>query len=165
MIEIGIDFKLNKKATQINDIIAKVVEERTVKAKEKKLELVYNQPQTPIPPIKIDDNKMTEVIANLLDNAIQYTQVGKIEIAAKVENNYFVFKIKDTGIGIKAKDFSKLFKKISRLPNAVSIRPNGTGLGLYLVKNIVKAHNGKVDVKSNGVNGEGAEFSFWLPMG
>ncbi|MFH1564599.1 MAG: HAMP domain-containing sensor histidine kinase [bacterium] len=160
----GTDFKLNKKIAQINDIIAKVVEERTVKAKAKNLELIYNPPQMPMPPFRMDDNKIAEVIANLIDNAIYYTQTGKIEISAKVENKYFVFSIKDTGIGIKKEDFPKLFKKISRLPNAISVRPDGTGLGLYLVKKIVKAHGGKVDVKSNGVNGEGSEFSFWLPM-
>ncbi|MFH1565445.1 MAG: ATP-binding protein [bacterium] len=44
------------------------------------------------------------------------------------------------------------------------MRPDGTGLGLYLVQKIIKAHNGKVDVKSSGVNGEGSEFGFWLPM-
>ncbi|MFH1564596.1 MAG: ATP-binding protein [bacterium] len=160
----GVDFKLNKKMTQIDDIIKKVVEERTEKATAKNLKLIYNQPKTLIKPLNIDDNKITEVIANLIDNAIQYTPSGKIEINADVKNKNFVFKIKDTGIGIKAKDFSKLFQKISRLPNAINIRPDGTGLGLYLVQKIIKAHNGKVDVKSSGVNGEGSEFGFWLPM-
>jgi signal transduction histidine kinase len=160
----GTGFKLNKKKTQINDIINKVLEERTAKAKAKKLNLIYNKPQTPIKPFKMDDNKMMEVIANLVDNSIQYTLKGKIEIETKIKNNNFVFKIKDTGIGIKEKNMPKLFKKISRLPNAVNIRPNGTGLGLYLVKKIVQAHGGKVDVKSSGVNGQGSEFRFWLPM-
>ncbi|MFH1187724.1 MAG: HAMP domain-containing sensor histidine kinase [bacterium] len=165
----GKGFELNRSLTNIDELIAKIVEDKTTeleesnKKREKNVELVYNQPKTPTPPLNIDSNKIGEVIANLIDNAIQYTIKGKIEITTKTDGKNFIFTIKDTGIGIAKEDMPKLFKKIARLDNAISICPDGTGLGLFIIKGMVEKHGGRVEVKSDGRD-KGSEFIFWLPV-
>ncbi|MFH1187257.1 MAG: ATP-binding protein, partial [bacterium] len=165
----GKGFELNRSLTNIDELIAKIVEDKIIKLKEnnkkreRNVELVYNQPKTPTPPLNIDSNKIGEVIANLIDNAIQYTIKGKIEIATKTDGKNFIFTIKDTGIGIAKEDMPKLFKKIARLDNAISICPDGTGLGLFIIKGMVEKHGGGVEVKSDGRD-KGSEFIFWLPV-
>ncbi|MFH1565079.1 MAG: HAMP domain-containing sensor histidine kinase, partial [bacterium] len=127
------------------------------------VELIYQQPKTPTPMLNIDSNKIGEAIANLIDNAIQYTLKGKIKITAKIENKNFIFTIKDTGIGIEKQDMPKLFKKIARLPRAINISPDGTGLGLFIVKSMVEKHGGGVEAQSEG-DDKGSEFTFWIPV-
>jgi signal transduction histidine kinase len=160
----GKNLKIKKTPTQIDDLISEIVDERMVRAKEKNLDLIYNKPKDPTPLINIDEHKITEVVANLVDNAIQYTTEGSININTHIENKRFFFIIKDTGIGIKKADIPKLFKKISRLPDAIQIRPKGTGLGLFIVKSIVEAHGGDVEVRSEGIPGKGSKFIFSLPI-
>ena len=91
------------------------------------------------------------------------TPKGKIEINTEVIDKNLILKIQDTGIGIKKENLDKIFRKISRLPNAIKVRPNGTGLGLFIVKSIVEAHNGTVQVQSDGVN-KGSIFTVKLPL-
>lgn len=158
------NYKINKKPTQLADLVDKVIKERSVKAQVKNLEMVYHTLNTSLPLIEIDENKITEVVSNLIDNAIQYTLTGKIDVDLSHKDNLIIFRIKDTGIGINPKEMPRLFKKVSRLPNAISVRPDGTGLGLFLVKQIVEAHHGKVFVESDGINGHGSTFSFQLPL-
>jgi signal transduction histidine kinase len=166
----GRGFELNKSLTNIDELIAKMVKERLMKLEQnnkktrRNVELIYQQPKTKTLSIKIDPNKIEEVVANLIDNAIQYTLKGKIEIITKIDGKNFIFTIRDTGIGIGRQDLPKLFKKIARLPNAIQVCPDGTGLGLFIIKGMVEKHGGGVEVKSGGAN-KGSEFTFWLPVG
>jgi signal transduction histidine kinase len=156
-------YTLNKEATDIEAIIEKTIKERQEIVQFKKLKLIFNKSRNLVPKLFVDPTKTREVISNLIDNAIQYTPNGDIEINTFIKDNKFYFEIKDSGIGIAKEDMKKLFKKLSRLTNAIAVRPDGSGLGLYLVKKIIKAHKGNVIVRSEGIN-KGSTFTLFLPI-
>ena len=106
-----------------------------------------------------DRNEIRRVIINLLGNAIKYTQEGgSIEVRTEVENNDLHFAVKDNGEGIYKQDIPKLFKRFSQ--GTQEKRSISTGLGLYLSKQIIDAHNGKIWLESD--KGKGSEFFFLL---
>ena len=106
---------------------------------------------------------MTQVIVNLLDNAIKYTNKGgAIIISAKVVDRFLQIEVTDNGIGISEKDLPRIFERFYRADKGRSRELGGTGLGLSIVKHIVQAHGGHVWVKS--VLGEGSTFSFTIPL-
>ncbi len=106
-----------------------------------------------------DRDKLTEVIINLLSNAMKYTPVGG-RLALKVEGNKeeLRFEIADTGPGIPAKQREKIFDKFTRI---TAEKQEGTGLGLPIVKEIVELHKGKIWVESDP--GQGSRFIFTIP--
>lgn len=105
----------------------------------------------------IDEEKIRQMITNIIDNAIKYTPKGFININLSKKDNKILIKISDSGIGIPKNQLNKLFKKFSRLENANEANTKGTGLGLYLAKQITEAHNGKIWAESEGKN-KGASF-------
>ncbi|MGC2684802.1 MAG: ATP-binding protein, partial [Candidatus Nitrosopolaris sp.] len=106
-----------------------------------------------------DKNRLSQVISNLLSNAIKSTKKGTIElIAEKKDNDEVIINIKDTGTGIAPKIIPRLFTKFS------TGSKEGTGLGLYISKNIVEAHNGKIFAQNNSNGEKGSTFSFSLPL-
>jgi len=116
-----------------------------------------------LPNIFIDAEKMGIALENLLDNAIKYTKPGgEITIQAQKEENKIKVDIIDTGIGIPKSDQHRLFSKFFRADNAILSQPSGTGLGLYLVKNIIEEHGGTIIIES-GEN-KGTKVTFTLPI-
>jgi signal transduction histidine kinase len=109
--------------------------------------------------IKADEGKMKQVFLNIIDNAIKYTPTGSIDIYVdKLEsNNKTLVKIKDTGVGIKKEVLPNLFHKFVRAPDASRVNILGTGLGLYVAGEILKAHNSRAWAESNG-EGYGSTF-------
>ena len=104
-------------------------------------------------------------LANLIDNGVKYNiKNGEISIGiGSASNPDFVrVDIRDTGVGISQEDITKMFQKFYRGSNATQTEVNGSGLGLYITKNIVERHGGKIDVESQ--LGRGAAFSFTLPL-
>ena len=93
----------------------------------------------------------------MIDNAIKFTRIGEILVSAEIEGDYVIVKMTDSGPGIDPKLFPVLFSKF------VTTSEKGTGLGLYISKNIVEAHGGTMRAKNND-NGQGATFSFTLPL-
>lgn len=111
----------------------------------------------------IDLKRIIQVVENLLENAIDYTpSKGKITINIETKNQNFQFKISDTGIGIPEKTRSSIFEKFYRSPNAKRIKSFGTGLGLYLSKQFIEGHQGKIWFESE--EGHGSTFYFVLPL-
>lgn len=111
----------------------------------------------------IDLKKIIQVVENLLENAIDYTPPGgKVVIAVETKNQNFQFKISDTGIGIPEGTRSSIFEKFYRSPNAKRIKSFGTGLGLYLSKQFIEGHQGKIWFESE--EGRGSTFYFVLPL-
>jgi two-component system sensor histidine kinase VicK len=126
--------------------------------------LYFDPPQSPLPPATIDPQKLSLVVTNLLDNAIRYNvKNGQVTVAAKTVSGkpYMEISVKDTGIGIPADQVEKLFGKFFRADNAVKFQTEGTGLGLYIAQNIVRAHGGEMHAESE-LN-RGSKFSFTLP--
>jgi signal transduction histidine kinase len=116
-----------------------------------------------LPKIYLDKERIIMVIQNLLSNAIKYTpEYGKIEVIIKVDKQYLNVKIKDQGVGIPAEDQPKIFSKFFRAANVVKLETEGSGLGLFMVKNIIEKHKGQVSLKSE--EGKGTEVSFTLPI-
>lgn len=116
--------------------------------------------------ISADRNKIRQVISNLIDNSIKYTPSGfiKISLSKVSENGNVLLKIEDSGIGISAETMPNLFKKFGRAKSLSSIYASGSGLGLYVAKEIIKAHKGKIWVESEG-EGKGSKFFVELPRG
>lgn len=116
-----------------------------------------------LPKIFLDKERMIMVMQNLLSNAVKYTpEYGKIKMVIKADKQYLYVKINDQGVGVPAEDQPKLFSKFFRAANAVKLETEGTGLGLFMVKNIIEKHNGRVKLKSE--EGEGTEVSFFIPI-
>jgi len=115
-------------------------------------------------PTYIDENRLSAVFLNLIDNAIRYNiKNGHVLVSIfQVESKPFIkIAVSDTGIGIPATDLQKLFQKLHRGSNVIQMEPNGSGLGLYIAKNIVEQHGGKIEVASE-VN-RGTTFSVIIP--
>ena len=155
----GKSLKLNKASFDIDEILSELVTEysRQIEsdfAKNKKLKILYE----PIH-IKIfaDKYRITQVISNIINNAIKFTDQGVINIIGNVNSTELSVQISDTGKGIDREIISRLFDKF------VSRSEQGTGLGLFISKNIIESHGGTI-TGFNQENGTGATFIFTLPL-
>ena len=113
--------------------------------------------------INADSDAVEETVLNLLSNAIKYS-AAKTEtiITTSLQNGYAVVDVKDEGAGIADEDLINIFDPFFRTRNAKIVKAEGTGLGLAIVQNIMEAHNGKIDVKSEV--GKGSTFSISFPL-
>ena len=109
--------------------------------------------------ITADRDKLKQVIANLIDNSLKYTPSGSVGVSLAINRakHKFVFMIKDTGIGIAPETLPHLFNKVTRAGNANKTNIKGTGLGLFVAKEIITAHHGTIRAESNG-EGKGSTF-------
>ena len=127
----------------------------------KKYELIREYPITPIW-VEIDTDKMTQVIDNILNNAIKYSpDGGKIKVGMKTTDAQLIITISDEGLGIPKKDLPRIFDRFYRVDKARSRAQGGTGLGLAIAKEIVKQHKGFIWAKSE--YGKGSTFTIVLP--
>jgi signal transduction histidine kinase len=110
-----------------------------------------------------DEEKVTEAIMNLIDNAVKYTRKGGITVEVKKVGQAGRVYVRDTGIGLKASEISNLFQKFVRSGRGNKLSTVGTGLGLYVVKKMILAHMGKIWAESNGEN-KGSAFVVELPL-
>ncbi|MBI2611521.1 HAMP domain-containing histidine kinase [Candidatus Gottesmanbacteria bacterium] len=130
-----------------------------ISAKQLSFRTKYGSGQVFMP---MEENVFKIVVKNLLENAVKYSKTGGIlEVAILDDPKEVEIKVKDTGIGIPVKEIDKIFAKLFRASNAKSFAPSGHGLGLYLVKAIIDAMNGKIKVSSTV--DKGTEFSVLLP--
>lgn len=150
--------------SDFNDIVVSVYSELKPKAQEKNLIFDFKAGDNILPKIKIDSDKIREVVMNLVDNAIKYTPKGRVDVLVSDVGHKIRFCIKDSGIGIDINEMPGLFKKFSRGSKISLVHTEGTGLGLYVAKKIIEAHKGKIWAKSEGAN-QGSLFCFELPLG
>ena len=128
---------------------------------EKKYELVRDYPITSVW-IEIDTDKMTQVIDNILNNAIKYSpDGGKITVTMKTTDDQMILSISDQGLGIPKQDLPRIFDRFYRVDRARSRAQGGTGLGLAIAKEIIKQHDGFIWAKSE--YGKGSTFTIVLP--
>jgi signal transduction histidine kinase len=115
-----------------------------------------------LPPGHGDGRRLTQVLINLVGNAIKFTDAGEVAIKAEAHNGSFHVSVRDTGPGISAVDQAKLFQEFQQADNAITRKKGGTGLGLAISKRIVEMHGGKIWVESQ--LGQGSTFTFTLPV-
>jgi len=150
--------KLQLGEVSVRDLLADTLNLYEHVAEEKNLSLNLNSPQDLL--LTGDENRLRQVMANLLDNAVKYTPSGgRIELKAFPRDHEAVIVVKDTGIGIAPEDTAKIWNRLYRGNHSFSQR--GLGLGLSLVKAVVQAHQGRIEVTSKP--GVGSEFILSLP--
>lgn len=143
----------------INELILQCTEELQPLAENKKISITYSPD-----PLEVfaDKQELRRVISNLLGNAINHTgENGEITIEAKNEENSIFISVEDTGVGIPQEDIPNMFRRFSQ--GTKNKRSTGTGLGLYLSRQIIEAHQGKISLKSE--QGKGSVFTFEIPAG
>ncbi|MCK4396890.1 HAMP domain-containing protein [candidate division WOR-3 bacterium] len=153
--------KLEIEEVNLNSLVENVQTIFNQKIKEKGLTLELNRDKE-IPIIKADPFKLEQLFINLIDNAINYTEKGKIRLSLTRENQYLKIEIEDTGIGIPHENLPRIFERFYVVDKSRSRKLGGTGLGLSIVKHIVLLHNGKIDVEST--YGKGTKFKIILPV-
>ncbi len=132
-------------------------------AKEKNLDLLFISSNQNIPSIKVDKARISEVLSNLISNAIKYTEPwGQIKIWSEISQTDLITHVKDSGHGITPEAIPQLFNKFFRVSGTLEKGSQGTGLGLYIAKSLVQMHHGKIWVQSE-IN-KGSTFSFSLPL-
>jgi signal transduction histidine kinase len=109
-----------------------------------------------------DGRRLTQVLINLVGNAIKFTDSGEVIITGAANNGLFHLSVRDTGPGISAADQAKLFQEFQQADNAITRKKGGTGLGLAISKRIVEMHGGKIWVESKV--GQGSTFAFTVPI-
>ncbi len=157
----------NPQLVDVNEFLAAAVDQNTVEAEKKQLKLTADteapngKSVKPLLYINADPDRLSEVISNLLENAIKYTTKGVITVGATVTEKGVVIRISDTGAGIATEDIPHLFQKFYRTDNTATREVGGTGLGLYISKQIVELMGGRIWVEST--LGAGSTFYIELP--
>lgn len=157
---------LQKEKVNVSTIINDCLDELSYLINEKNLEIKLEINHEIM--LKVDTTRIFTVFTNLISNAIKFTQdYGLIEVTATKNDGGYSFKVKDNGIGLTKEELGRLFKKFERLKqpprdDRVTIKDSGTGLGLYITKELVNAHGGEIYATSEGIN-KGSSFIFTLP--
>ena len=147
----------------LEEVIDSVKQEVYNSFAKKDIELVYKKPKQLLPKVNIDPQKIRLVIQNLLDNAVKYTPSGgKVTLSLWSEEDRVMCSLADNGVGIPASQQSHIFSKFFRADNVIRMQTDGSGLGLFIVKNIVEKHKGEAWFESE--EGKGMTFYFSLPV-
>ena len=153
-------YKLQKSPFDMFELVKRVSDNFEYKIKEKKIQFELIGEEVVI---EADQDRIFQVVTNILSNAIKYTsEEDKIIIKLYKESKYAVCEITDTGIGIPKEEVVHIFERFYRADKSRNRKTGGAGIGLAIVKSIVEAHNGKIEVKS--VLGEGSTFKVYLPL-
>jgi signal transduction histidine kinase len=154
------------KEINFSEMVENITKEFGSIVKRKGLELTCSCPKK-MPMVSADEVKIREVVSNLIDNAIKYTDKGKIRVQLRVvdeyKSNFLLFSVKDTGMGIADEDLPNVFQKFRRGKKVALVHTEGLGLGMYFSQKVVEAHKGKIWVESLGV-GKGSTFYVRLPV-
>lgn len=144
----------------LGKLIEEVVNELQIQAKDKKLELQYEKAE--IPQVKADLERTRQVLINLIGNAIKYTEQGSVRVTCGKQDKYVTVQVKDTGLGMNIEGQKKLFEKFYRIKSEKTRQITGTGLGLWITKQLIEKMGGKIWVESE--EGKGSTLSFSLPI-
>ena len=148
--------------TDIVPICQSVIDLYKEEIEKRNLKFKFKKPKE-LPKVRVDIEKISLAIQNLLENAIRYNKTGgEIEIVLKEKKKEIEFSIRDTGIGIPKDQQNRVFTKFFRGSNAIRIETEGSGLGLFITKNIIEAHGGEIWFESE--EGKGTTFYFTLPV-
>jgi signal transduction histidine kinase len=156
--------------TSVEKMITSIIDELKIKADERKLYLNWQKPGRPLPEIMADTDKLRQVIMNIIDNAIKYTEKGGITVRAELKDpsakwpqGKILIEIKDTGEGMEKDEMDNMFGSFTRGRAGAKHWVSGLGLGLYIAKKFTELHGGKIWVESEG-EGKGSTFYIELPV-
>lgn len=137
------------KLSDINNLIEKIISEYKLIATERKIELVFERSTLPIPLFSFDSSHMYLALHGIIHNAMKYTKDGgRIVVKTEMKDSSVSIFIIDNGIGIPTKQMNRIFEKFFRADNAKEMHEKGSGLGMFIAKNIVTKHNGNILIKS-----------------
>ncbi|HKU33413.1 MAG TPA: HAMP domain-containing sensor histidine kinase [Candidatus Nitrosotalea sp.] len=148
---------LKKEVFDLNELVSNIIKDESRQIENKNIEIIY-QPHNKETLINADRDRLSQVISNLLHNAIKFSDAGEIVISSRHVDDGIKISVKDHGKGIDPQIIPILFSKF------VTKSEKGTGLGLYICKGIVEAHAGTIEAKNNDEEERGATFSFTLPF-
>jgi signal transduction histidine kinase len=155
-------FAIQPVPSNLHTVVKSELKQLQETAKAHKLTLTYDAPEE-FPTLMLDEIKIRQVIMNFIDNAIYYTPAGgHISVALKHSPHSIEFTVKDDGIGVPRHLQKNLFTKFYRADNAQKMRPDGTGIGLFMAKKVIIASGGSVIFKST--EGKGSTFGFVIPL-
>jgi signal transduction histidine kinase len=155
-------FVIDQHPVDLARLVEQELDALETNAKAHDLSFTYKKPKN-IPAMNVDEGKIQQVVMNFCDNAMYYSKAkSKIKVSLAVVNKHIEFTVKDTGIGVPLAERDQLFTKFFRATNARKQRPDGTGVGLFLAKKVIDAHNGSMIFES--VEGKGSTFGFRLPI-
>ena len=145
-------------------VIFEIIQGLKIKTEQKNLDLVFENAKEDVDYIKINPNRFYQILTNLLENAIKYTPAGKISVKTRKDKNKkeYIIEIEDSGLGISAIDQKRLFEKFYRVKTKATAEIPGTGLGLWLTKQMVEGSGGKIFVES--IEGKGTKFILSFPL-
>jgi len=154
-------FVIERTEVSLPDIVSGELDQLHEAAKAKGLELTFDRPKD-FPTISLDETKIRQVIMNFIDNAMYYTMAGgKIKLELEAKRSSVEFRVVDNGVGVPKAEQHHMFTKFYRANNARRMRPDGTGLGLFMAKKVIIAQGGAIVFKS--VEGKGSTFGFTFP--
>jgi len=146
------------KSTNLVPIISGIAEEMSVMAQQKKLDLINNIKN--LPPVVADAERTKQILVNLLSNAIKYTPTGKVEIQSREDGEWVYITVADSGMGISSDNLQQLFSKFYRVQVAETANISGTGLGLWIAREIAQKMGGNLNAES--IEGVGSHFTLKL---
>ncbi len=160
-IELG-TMKYDMKKIDFKDLLKGVIAEQKPNIEAKGLVFIESLNQQDTYMVNVDPDKFKQVLMNIVDNSIKYTPSGSLTLSLVKKSDTVVFEVSDTGVGIDPRVMPKLFQKFSRAPDASEVNIHGTGLGLFIARQIIEAHGGRIWAESAGA-GKGAQFYVEIP--
>jgi signal transduction histidine kinase len=155
------ELKLIKEKINLKKISEHVIKSCIPLIDSNKLHLINNIPDD-LPFVYADETRLEQILINLLDNAIKFTENGKIELSAVLESPMIKVIIEDTGIGIPSDKFDDIFNAFQQIDMTSTRKYGGTGIGLFLVKKLVEMQGGKIWLES--AVSKGSKFFFTIPI-
>jgi signal transduction histidine kinase len=153
--------KLVLENVKIEKIIQETIDQFKIMSEEKKIPIIFDNQATNTE-VFGDQARIFEILTNLISNALKYTQKGQITVRTEIKGSQMFVNVQDTGIGIAKKDQVHLFQKFYRIQNEKTLTIMGTGLGLYIIKNMIEKMNGTITFHS--IVDQGTTFTFNLPI-
>lgn len=153
--------QLHKKPVDLRVLVDIVITLTRPLVGDKPLQLINKVPDN-IPAAEADEDRLLQILHNLIGNAVKFTHEGTVIVSARVSDNQLVVRVADTGIGIPADQFTTVFQAFRQIDGRIERSYGGTGLGLSITKQLVELHGGEIALKST--LGQGSVFSFSLPL-
>ncbi len=155
------DLELQRGEVDIKQITDMVISLTSALARDKPVEF-YNKIDENTPTLYCDENRLLQIMHNLIDNALKFTERGEISVYAQRMNDFVKITVEDTGIGVPADKIEKIFNFFEQADSSITRKYGGTGIGLSITKQLIELHGGKIHAEST--EGKGSKFIFTMPL-